>query len=107
VQPVVPDMPDQSSSTTTPGFSVLISQHILQLHEDDQDNEPISVSNHWIRKKITELFDFNSTDWSSRYGHFADMTFEEELELYELLELDADGEVDPDFDPATQEILLN
>ena len=35
------------------------------------------------------------------------MTFEEELELYELLELDADGEVDPDFDPATQEILLN
>jgi hypothetical protein len=31
------------------------------------------------------------------------VTFEEELELYELLELDADGEIDPDVDPATQD----
>ena len=101
------NIPDQSSSITTPGFSAMISQHIQQLDEDNQDNEPISVSNHWIRKKITELFDFNSNDWSSRYGCFTDMTFKEELELYELLELDADGEIDPDLDPATQEILLN
>ena len=32
--------------------------------------------------------------------------FEEELELYELLDLDADGELDTDLDTTTQEVLL-
>jgi hypothetical protein len=43
---------------------------------------------------------------SSRYAHFANITFDEELELYELLDLDADGELDTELDTTTQEVLL-
>jgi hypothetical protein len=44
--------------------------------------------------------------WSSRYAHFANIAFEDELELYELLDLDAEGEMDPDIDSGLQDILM-
>ena len=57
-----------------------------------------------------ELFDFSNSLWSTRYSNFASMSFDEELELYDLLELDAVGEEDPetadiDLDGTTQDIL--
>jgi len=85
----------------------LIAQHIQQVEDDNGDNEsPISASSTWKRLPISQLFDFSSSHWSSRYAHFANITFEEELELYELLDLDADGELDTDLDTTTQEVLL-
>lgn len=70
---------------------------------------PANISSRSLdsKKKITELFDFNSTEWLSRHAHFADITFEEELESYELLDLYADGDIDQDFDTATQANLSN
>ena len=40
--------------------------------------------------------------------HFANISFEDELDLYGLLEADADGEDDPDvgFHPSTEDILI-
>jgi len=83
-----------------------------QVDDDNQDNEPITVdygSEHqrWSPIRVSDLFNFDSTEWVNRYSHFANLSFDEELELYELLELDADGENDPDIDGTTQEILLN
>jgi hypothetical protein len=51
-----------------------------------------------ILSLIRELFDFGSQTWSSRYAHFANIAFEDERELCELLDLDAEGEMDPDID---------
>jgi hypothetical protein len=91
-------------------FEELVMQHILQGDEDNQDNETVSPTQDWQNQKISELFDFNNTVWSSRYSHFALMSFDEELELYDLLELDAAGEedrecADIDLDGTTQDIL--
>lgn len=85
-------------------------QHILQGDEDNQDNETVSLTLDWQNQKISELFDFTNTLWSSRYSRFASMSFNDELELYDLLELDANGEEDPecadiDLDGTTQDIL--
>jgi hypothetical protein len=60
--------------------------------------------------KISELFDFGNPLWSSHYSNFASMSFEEEIELYDLLELDAMGEEDQeradiDLDGTMQNIL--
>jgi hypothetical protein len=67
---------------------------------------PVAASSTWKRLPIQELFDFGSQTWSSRYAYFANISFEDELELYELLDLDADGEMDPDIDSGTQDILM-
>ena len=81
------------------------------LDEDNEDNEPvvISESGNWTNIPISRLFDFTTNSWSSHYARFAALTFEEELELYDLLEMDAEGHNDPKsgFDYATQDILLD
>ena len=44
-------------------------------------------------------------NWTKRCVAFANITFDEELALYDLLEEDADGEVDLDFNGMTEDIL--
>ena len=77
-------------------------QHIHQGDEDtsNQDNESVrvSLSMDWQNQKISDLFHFSNSTWSSRYFTFATMSFDEELELYDLLELDAEGEEDRERD---------
>ena len=45
-------------------------------------------------KKITSLFDFTTTHWATNFGQYAIRSFEEELEIYKLLDMYAEGEVD-------------
>jgi hypothetical protein len=69
---------------------------------------PIFISENWTNITIANLFNFGSSHWSSRYERFAALTFEEELDLYDLLEMDAEGDDDPEarFDDTTEDILL-
>ena len=90
----------------------LVTQHILQGDEDNQDNETVSLMQDWQIQKISDLFDFNNSVWSLHYSRFASMSFDDELELYDLLELEDEGEVDQecghndiDLDGTTQDIL--
>lgn len=109
--------PPSSTQTAPPplashdesAFSTIIAQHTRLLDEDNEDNEPVIVSEDWTKISITQLFNFTSNSWSSRYARFAALTFEEELELYDLLEMDGEGDEDPDagFDDTTQDILLS
>lgn len=55
---------------------------------------------------LSDLFNFSSPYWSSLYDRFAALTFENELELYELIDMDADG-VDDEFDDSTGVILVS
>lgn len=90
-------------------FSAIVAQHTQLLDKDNENNEPAVISENWTSIPISQLFNFMTSSWSSRYARFAALTFEEELELYDLLELDAEGEKDPEagFDDITQDILLS
>lgn len=64
-----------------------------------------------IRQRVTikELFDFSCPHWAERYVKQPMRSFDEELALYELLDMNADGEadVDVDVDDMTGDILLS
>lgn len=57
-------------------------------------------------KKITALFDFTTTHWVTNFGHYAIRSFDEELEIYELLDMDAEGEIDVEVDETTAQVLI-
>ena len=58
---------------------------------------------------IHKLFNFTQKHWVDTFSKSAMQSFEEELELYELLDLDAGGEDDiaNDLDEDTAEALLH
>ena len=47
--------------------------------------------------KLAEVFDFSNTHWVESVQSAQEKSFEKELEFYELLDLDAEGEDDTDF----------
>ena len=55
---------------------------------------------------FANLFNFTSDEWAKKYNRYMRIGYDEELELYDLLEMDAEGEVD-DLDDSTQDILMN
>jgi len=75
---------EPSISPTNDGFTSLITKHIQQV-DDEDDESLIAAPSTWKRLPVSQLFDFGSTHWSSRYAHFANITFEEELELLMLM----------------------
>ena len=97
-----------SFESESPELSAITVQQTQLLDEDNEDNEPVVISEDWTSIPISSLFNFTTDSWSSRYARFAALTFEEEMELYDLLELDAESDNDPDagFDDTTQDILL-
>lgn len=105
--------PSRTSSSSLPSsppntFSTLISRQISQVDEDNEDDQPVrAAATEWTSIPISELFDFTNDAWTKRYEQFAHITFDEELALYDLLEEDADGELDPDFGAVTEDILAD
>ena len=73
-------------------FSTIITQHTQLLDEDNEENEPVSTSKDWISIPISRLFNFTNYSWSSRYTRFEALIFEGELDLYDLLEMDAEDD---------------
>ena len=53
---------------------------------------PVVISG-WKNIPISQLFNFSTDFFSRYYARFASLTFEEELELYDLLEMDAEGDL--------------
>ena len=100
-------VPAQSEPRDESAFSSIISQHTRLLDEDNEDNDPVVISG-WKNIPISRLFKISTDSWSTRYARFTALTFEEELELYDLLEMDVEGDNDPEvrFDDTTQDILL-
>ncbi|RDX45031.1 hypothetical protein OH76DRAFT_1408475 [Lentinus brumalis] len=56
---------------------------------------------------IRDLFDFNSTSWIRRISKYASQGLDRELELYELLDFDAEGDDDMDMQDVAEDILYN
>lgn len=56
---------------------------------------------------VSDLFDFDNPYWSSTFHNSAIRTFNEELEIYELLDCDAEGDDDElNIDETTTQALL-
>ena len=97
-----------------PDFRRIISQCVTQAEIDDEDDEPLFPTGPLPRETMTrlplipiqELFNFENTYWQSLIKATVTSTFDRELEVYNMLDLDADGEdVEVDVDDATGEIV--
>ena len=105
---------DSSDSANT-GFRNLITQYVTQVDIDDENDEPLFPTGPLPRGTmlrlplipIQDLFNFQNTYWQSLVKATITRTFDKELEFYDMLDLDADGEdIEVDVDNATGDILL-
>jgi hypothetical protein len=86
-----------------------IIDHHRQLVTNDNDGPGELEGSEAVRVPkilLKDLFDFTSDEWANQYNRYSRVGYDEELELYDLLEMDAEGEAD-DLDDFTQDILMN
>jgi hypothetical protein len=90
------------------GLRGIAREQAHRIAEDETDQEPVTNST-IIRCPIPlhHLFDFSQPDWANLYEHAARRSFDKELELYELLDLDAAGkeEINLDLDDSTGDLM--
>jgi hypothetical protein len=90
-------------------FRDIIDHHrqLVTNDGDESDRVVLGSLNLAIPKiLLTDLFDFTSDEWANKYNRYTRIGYDEELELYDLLEIDAEGDAD-DLDDFTQDILMN
>ncbi|KAF9037773.1 ribonuclease H-like domain-containing protein [Panaeolus papilionaceus] len=114
--------PAESSASTFAPPSVsaalrnLTAKHIALLADHDaaanmfEDSESprfraSSSGGSYKKRTMSDLFDFTSNSWVSFQQASASGCVEDEMKLYELLDLDADGEFDYDLDDSMDSIL--
>jgi hypothetical protein len=85
-----------------PGMHAIIQKLIEAVEiEDDEPPEPCSEA---LSIPIKNLFDFTQLYWVEAYDKLAMRGLQDELELYELLDLDADGDtIENEADDALNE----
>lgn len=80
-------------------FRAIVNNHTRLVSEDEIDQRPVTaplaIKN---RVPIQQLFNFNQSYWVDKYARHPLRSSDEELALYELLDLEAQGEVDADVD---------
>ena len=74
----------------------MIEQHSQMADDDDTDCEPVRSA--IVLTPLQSLFDFSRSHWVEIFARSAIRSFDEELELYEMLDLDAEGDEDIDVD---------
>lgn len=78
-------------------FASLIGNITARAEEDDDDEPDIPLADLTLRPinaRISELFDLKNDYWKAPLKDACIRSLAEELELYELVDLDAEGEVD-------------
>lgn len=84
---------DPETSTGSNSFRNIVNQLVESVADDNRDD---GVSFCEKKVKISVLFDFENSHWKAITQAHALRSLREELELHELIDLDADGEADPD-----------
>lgn len=82
----------ESESRSTSSFTNIVNRLIQQV-EEDEDEDEVAPGN--IHVKVANLFNYANRHWTRVVEKIAFRGLGEELELYELVELDADGELEP------------
>ena len=117
LQPLDPQLVSQASNEAAdedpnhthylaPGLRDIISdcRHSLAIEEDELVSNPSQGG----KLTLSQLFNFGNDHWAASYEGHARKSFDEELELYDLLNEDAatgDG-TEVDVDETTAEILI-
>jgi len=86
----------------------MAEQQSQLVDEDNTDCEPVRQSPISV-VPIQTLFNFNWSHWVDMHTRSAIRSFDEELQLYEMLNLDVEGEEDigVDVDDDTGDLLMN
>jgi len=94
-------------SQLTNSFRSMVEQQLQLADDNDTDCAPVRPSTIGLTP-IKSLFDFSCSHWVDMYSKSSICSFNEELELYKMLDLDAEGEdnVDVDVDDDTGDILM-
>ncbi len=96
------DSTPDSVSIQPPGMRGIIQQLIEAVELDNE--EPPEPSPNALSIPIKDLFDFTQSYWVDSYSKLAMRGLQDELELYELLDLDAEGNtVENEVDEALNE----
>ena len=74
------------------GMQGIVQKLIDAVDTDNDSDEPPEPSTDMISIPIRDLFDFTQSYWVEAYDKLAMRGLQDELELYELLDLDADGD---------------
>ena len=102
-------IPDASGQAAASAARTGAFDNISRLYEADREDEdtPISFPS-TIKITLCELFDFSSAFWASYQRRTSVPSLEEELEIWDLLDMDADGEAETGGPPegALQDDLL-
>lgn len=77
------------------------------LEEDDTGSTVASTNmiDSTEKRKIVDCFDFSSDTWTAFLQRSATGSLEDEMELYDLLDLDAERDLDYDIDDCVESIL--
>jgi hypothetical protein len=96
-----------SRSRSTNSFRSMMERQTQLVDDDETDCAPVRPSTIGLTP-IVSLFDFSRSHWVEMYSKSSIRSFDEELQLYEMLDLDADGEedVDVNVDDDTGDILM-
>jgi hypothetical protein len=92
---------------STNSFRSMMERQTQLVDDNETDCAPVRPSTIGLTP-IVSLFDFSRSHWVEMYSKSSIRSFNEELQLYEMLGLDADGkeDVDVDVDDDTGDILM-
>lgn len=94
-----PAAPDETENETYNEDSLVSTARSLQEWSRLDNNTAGGPGNHDFtpqseRRKLAELFDFSNTTWIDITQKICMKSLDEELELYKLVDMDAEGEAD-------------
>ncbi|KAI9457355.1 ribonuclease H-like domain-containing protein [Lactarius psammicola] len=98
---------------STESLHMLTQRHIAMLDENvhtDMDNTAAGANNinySTEKRMIVDRFDFSSDTWTAFFQRSAMGSLEDEMELYDLLDLDAEGDLDYDLDDCVESIFTS
>ena len=100
-----PRVSDPTPDPSLPSLMQSLSDRLINLIDEDQDiGEPAMRTDssedddEAPKQTISNLFDFSKRDWVSNAQRSAMKSLEDEIRFYDLVDLDAAGEADLDYD---------
>jgi hypothetical protein len=101
-----------ATETGAPASFTSLAQTLIQQLDDDDDNSTsrsssTSVLGNSERIKIADLFNFrNWVNWVNHTKRYATQRLNEELEMYDLIEADADDGAQPELGGMAESLLV-
>ncbi|KAJ6622653.1 hypothetical protein B0H10DRAFT_2431808 [Mycena sp. CBHHK59/15] len=86
-----------------------VDDDLLDDYDDMELQVPLTHHHTFEPVLLSDLFDYTNKHWTNRFETSRGMTLDEEMDLYELLDFDAEGEAEEetvDVDDITESILV-